>query len=152
MLRFTAPKLASTISLALRRGYPAGAQFIAQVNAAKSKVKEVTIDQFNADQKKAIAAGAKPSLLIDVREDAEWTASRIPGAIHLGKGIIERDIEATVPDTKANLVLYCGGGFRSALAAKALQDMGYTSVSSLIGGIGEWRSKGLPLDNSPGNK
>jgi rhodanese-related sulfurtransferase len=82
--------------------------------------------------------------LIDVREDHEWTAGRLPGAAHLGKGIIERDVETRYPDPAAEMVLYCGGGFRSALAADALQKMGYTNVWSMDGGYRGWREAGLP--------
>ena len=84
-------------------------------------------------------------LLIDVREDNEYAKDHLPGAIHLGKGIIERDIEERVPDLNAPMILYCGGGFRSALAADNLQKMGYTQVISMDGGIRGWREKGFPL-------
>ena len=82
---------------------------------------------------------------MDVREESEFAKDHLPGAIHLGKGIIERDIEARVPDLNAEIVLYCGGGFRSALAADNLQKMGYTNVISMDGGIRDWREKGYPL-------
>jgi rhodanese-related sulfurtransferase len=85
-------------------------------------------------------------LLIDVREDREFEADHLPGATHLGKGIIERDIEGKYPDLQTELVLYCGGGFRSALAADSLQKMGYTNVISMDGGIRDWREKGYPLE------
>ena len=81
--------------------------------------------------------------LIDVREESEWAAGHLPQAEHLGRGILERDIEERVPDTAAPIVLYCGGGYRSALAAKSLQEMGYTNVLSLAGGIRAWRDAGL---------
>lgn len=84
-------------------------------------------------------------LLIDVREDHEWAIDHLPGALHLGKGIIERDIEGKVPDVETEMILYCGGGYRSALAADALQQMGYTKVLSMDGGIRGWREKGFPL-------
>lgn len=84
--------------------------------------------------------------LIDVREQAEWERGRIPGAGWLGKGVIERDVERAIPDAGEEIVLYCGGGHRSALAAEALQRMGYTNVSSMAGGIGEWFRSGLPLE------
>jgi rhodanese-related sulfurtransferase len=87
-------------------------------------------------------------LLIDVREESEFAAGHLPGAIHLGKGVIERDIEGNVPDTGAKLVLYCGGGFRSALAADNLQKMGYTNVISMDGGFRVWREKNYPLSAS----
>ena len=85
--------------------------------------------------------------LVDVREESEYAKDHLPGAIHLGKGIIERDIEVKVPDTSAEVVLYCGGGFRSALAADNLQKMGYSNVVSMDGGIREWREKSYPLTN-----
>jgi len=80
-----------------------------------------------------------------VREDHEWVVDHLPGAIHLGKGIIERDIESRFPDVDTEMILYCGGGYRSALAADALQQMGYTKVLSMDGGIRGWRDKGFPL-------
>ena len=112
--------------------------FLAMVDDAKSRVKEITIDEFQQHQ--------RPSVLIDVREDREWLAGHLPQAMHLGKGIIERDIEQTVADKKQKIVLYCGGGFRSALAADALQKMGYTDVLSLAGGYSAWVNAGLPLE------
>jgi rhodanese-related sulfurtransferase len=115
--------------------------FLKIVNDAKSRVKECTIDQMRARQ----AAGEK-FLVVDVREESEWAAGHIPGAIHLGKGVIERDIEAKIPDPSTPLVLYCGGGFRSALAADNLQKMGYTNVISMDGGMRGWREKGLPVE------
>jgi rhodanese-related sulfurtransferase len=91
------------------------------------------------------ASGA-PFVLVDVREESEFAAGHIPGAVHIGKGVIERDIEAKVPDPHTPLVLYCGGGFRSALAADALQKMGYTNVISMDGGWRAWTEKGLPVE------
>jgi rhodanese-related sulfurtransferase len=114
------------------------AGFLAMVNDAKSRVKEITIDEFQQHQ--------RPCVLIDVREDREWQAGHLPQAMHLGKGIIERDIEAAVQDKQQTLVLYCGGGFRSALAADVLQKMGYTDVLSLAGGYSAWVNAGLPLE------
>jgi rhodanese-related sulfurtransferase len=115
--------------------------FLKIVEDAKSRVQECTI----ADVQKRLAAG-ETFTLIDVREESEWAAGHIPGAVHLGKGVIERDIEAKVPDHAAPIVLYCGGGFRSALAADNLQKMGYTSVISMDGGMRGWREKGLPVE------
>jgi rhodanese-related sulfurtransferase len=115
--------------------------FLNLVNEAKSRVKETDILGY----KKMLADGSKP-VLIDVREDSEWAAGHAAGAIHLGKGVIERDIETKVPDKGAKLVLYCGGGFRSALAADALQQMGYTDAISLDGGWGAYQKSGLPLE------
>jgi rhodanese-related sulfurtransferase len=114
--------------------------FLKIVNDAKSRIKECSIDDMRARQ----AAGEKFQI-IDVREESEWAAGHIPGAIHLGKGVIERDIETKIPDTAAPLILYCGGGFRSALAADNLQKMGYTNVISMDGGMRGWREKGLPV-------
>jgi len=113
--------------------------FLALVNDAKSRVKQVDIEQY----KKMPRDG---HVLIDIREDNEWAAGHAEGAIHMGKGIIERDIEATVPDKKQKVVLYCGGGFRSALAADALQKMGYTDAISLDGGWRAWNAARLPVE------
>ena len=114
--------------------------FLKIVDDAKSRVKETTVDEV----KRRLDRGDKFTL-VDVREESEFAKDHLPGAIHLGKGIIERDIEARVPDPKTELVLYCGGGFRSALAADNLQKMGYTNVISMDGGIREWREKNYPL-------
>ena len=115
-------------------------RFLQIVNDARSRVKEVTVD----DVKAMLDKGEKFQL-VDVREESEFAKDHLPGAIHLGKGVIERDIEQRVPDTGAKLVLYCGGGYRSALAADNLQKMGYTNVISMDGGIRVWREKQLPL-------
>jgi rhodanese-related sulfurtransferase len=115
--------------------------FLKLVNEAKSRVKETDI----AGYKKMLADGSKP-VLIDVREDTEWAAGHAAGAVHLGKGVIERDIETKIPEKGAKLVLYCGGGFRSALAADALQQMGYTDVISLDGGWRAIQQSGLPIE------
>ena len=114
-------------------------QFLKLVNESKKKIKETNV----ADVKRRLDAGEE-FILVDTREDSEWANGHIPGAIHLGKGIIERDIEQAVPDTKAKLILYCGGGFRSALAAENLQKMGYSNVESMDGGWKGWVSAGLP--------
>jgi len=114
--------------------------FLALVNDAKSRIKEVNIDQY-----REMVSSGDPHLLIDVREESEWTAGHAAGAIHLGKGIIERDIEAKVPEKDAKLVLYCGGGFRSALAGDALRQMGYGNVISLDGGWRAYQASGLPV-------
>src|SRR5262249_51599151 len=97
------------------------------------------------DQVKARLDRREKLFLVDVREDHEWDKDHLPGAVHLGRGIIERDIEQVLPDSKAEIVLYCGGGFRSALAADNLQKMGYSNVFSMDGGIRDWREKGYPL-------
>ncbi len=115
--------------------------FLNLVNDAKSRVKEIDIGQY-----KAMVASGDPHVLVDVREESEWTAGHVKGASHLGKGIIERDIEKTVPDKDSKLVLYCGGGFRSALAADALQKMGYSNAISLDGGWRALQESGLPLE------
>jgi rhodanese-related sulfurtransferase len=115
------------------------AAFLAIVNDAKSRVKEVTV----AQTLERLTANPK-AVLIDVREDSEWAAGHAADAEHLGKGIIERDIEAAVPDHAAELILYCGGGFRSALAGDALQKMGYTNVWSMAGGWRAWNEAGAP--------
>jgi rhodanese-related sulfurtransferase len=116
-------------------------KFLAIVDDAKKRVRECTVD----DVKQRLDRGEKFTL-VDVREDSEWAADHLPGAIHLGKGVIERDIEKTVPDTDTELVLYCGGGFRSALAADNLQKMGYKNVISMDGGVRGWREKGYPFE------
>lgn len=115
-------------------------RFLRIVDEAKQRIREVTI----ADVKAKLDRGEK-FLLVDVREESEYAADHLPGAVHMGKGIIERDVEARVPDLHAPLVLYCGGGFRSALAADNLQKMGYTNVFSMDGGIRGWREKGFAL-------
>jgi len=117
-------------------------RFLAIVNDAKTRVKEVTVDQV----KTRLDRGERFHL-IDVREESEWARGHLPRAEYLGKGVIERDIEHRIPDTGAEIVLYCGGGYRSALAADALQKMGYTKVSSLAGGFREWRERGHPVES-----
>jgi rhodanese-related sulfurtransferase len=115
------------------------AAFLALVNEAKKRIREIDVGQYQRLK-------VEPHILIDVREDNEWTAGHAAGSVHLGKGIIERDIEAKVPDKNAMLVLYCGGGFRSALAADALRQMGYTNAISLDGGWRAWQNAGLPVE------
>jgi rhodanese-related sulfurtransferase len=115
--------------------------FLKLVDEAKKRIREVTVEEV----KRSREAG-EPFHLVDVREDSEWNAGRAAGAMHLGKGVIERDIEAAIPDKGAKIVLYCGGGFRSALAADALQQMGYTNVFSLAGGWRAWNQAGLPVE------
>src|SRR5712691_12028542 len=114
--------------------------FLKLVRDAKTRVRETNVQEV----KKQLDAGEK-IIVVDVREESEWARGHLPGAIHLGKGIIERDIEQRIPDPSAPLVLYCGGGFRSALAADNLQKMGYTNVLSMDGGIRDWRARGFPL-------
>ncbi len=113
--------------------------FMTLVEDAKSRIQECSVEQVRERQLKGDALH-----LIDVREESEWQAGHAQGAQYLGKGILERDIEATIPDRDAEIVLYCGGGFRSALAADTLQKMGYTRVSSLAGGMSSWRAAGYP--------
>jgi rhodanese-related sulfurtransferase len=115
--------------------------FLKLVADAKSRVTECTVDDVRTRQ----AAGDK-FVLVDVREESEYAVGHLPGAVHIGKGVIERDIETKVPDPATPLVLYCGGGFRSALAADALQKMGYTNVISMDGGWRVWTQKGLPIE------
>lgn len=115
-------------------------RFLKIVNDARSRVKETNVDEV----KQKLDRGEKFTL-VDVREESEFTKDHLPGAIHLGKGVIERDIEARVPDLNTPLVLYCGGGYRSALAADNLQKMGYTNVISMDGGVRGWREKNYPM-------
>lgn len=115
--------------------------FLRLVQDAKARVKECTV----ADVQQRIAAGDE-FVLVDVREESEWAAGHAPGAVHMSKGVIERDVETKVPDKGTALVLYCGGGFRSALVADNLQKMGYTNVLSMDGGWRGWTQAGLPVD------
>ena len=115
-------------------------EFLKLVNDAKSRVREVDVDEA---RRKLESGRAK---LIDVREESEWEAGHARGAQHLGKGVIERDIEERVPDKKAELILYCGGGFRSALSADSLQKMGYTNAASMAGGWRAWQAAGAPVE------
>jgi rhodanese-related sulfurtransferase len=116
-------------------------KFLALVNEAKQRVKETSVP----DVKRRMDAGEK-FLLIDVREESEWARGHLPGAIHMGRGILERDIEQRVPETATKLTLYCGGGFRSALYADNLQKMGYTNVESMDGGWRGWLEAGYPTE------
>ena len=116
--------------------------FLKIVNDSKSRIKQVTVPE-TRDRLKS----NPDAKLVDVREDNEWDAAHATGAIHLGKGIIERDIEATTPDKSTELILYCGGGYRSALAADVLQEMGYTNVWSMAGGWKAWKESGAPIES-----
>ena len=116
--------------------------FLKLVDDAKSRVREVSV----ADTQQRMRENTQAKL-IDVREDKEWDAAHATGAIHLGKGIIERDIETTVPDKNTELILYCGGGYRSALAGDALQRMGYTNVFSMAGGWKAWQEAGGEIES-----
>jgi rhodanese-related sulfurtransferase len=115
--------------------------FLKLVQDSKKQVTECSVQDVSAR-----LDGKEPFHLVDVREDREWDAGHLPGAIHLSKGIIERDVEKTIPDTAAPIVLYCGGGFRSALAAKNLQEMGYSNVISMDGGFSGWKNAGYPVE------
>jgi rhodanese-related sulfurtransferase len=116
------------------------ARFLQIVDAARKRIRETTVDEVKAKLDRG-----DNFLLLDVREESEYAKDHLPKAIHLGKGVIERDIEDRVPNLDAPLVLYCGGGYRSALAADSLQKMGYTNVLSMDGGIRGWREKNFPL-------
>jgi rhodanese-related sulfurtransferase len=115
-------------------------RFLQLVEATRKNVREMSVH----DVKKRLDAGEK-FILVDTREESEWDRGHLPGAIHLGKGVIERDIEHAIPDPSAPLVLYCGGGFRSALAAENLQKMGYKNVISMDGGWRDWTGAGYPV-------
>ena len=113
--------------------------FLALIDSVHTSVRDVNV----ADTRKRMQD--QPSLkVVDVREDTEWAAGHIPDAIHLGKGVIERDIEEKIPDKATEIILYCGGGFRSVLAADAIQKMGYTNVASMAGGWRDWKASGAP--------
>ena len=120
--------------------HPHPPRFLKIVDEAKTRIRETNVGEVKARMDRG-----EKFLLVDVREESEFAKDHLPGSIHLGKGIIERDIEARVPALNTELVLYCGGGFRSALAADNLQKMGYTNVISMDGGIRDWRDKGYPL-------
>lgn len=117
-------------------------QFLKLVQDARTHVSELTVDQVKAKLDRG-----ESFHLVDVREDHEWAKDHLPGAVHLSKGIIERDAERDLPDPGAEIVLYCGGGFRSVLVAENLQKMGYARVFSMDGGIRGWRERGYPLSS-----
>jgi rhodanese-related sulfurtransferase len=117
-------------------------RFLKLCEDTKAKVKETTVDEV----KRRLDRGERGFVLVDVREESEWNAGHIPGAVHLGKGVIERDIEQKVPDPDREIVLYCGGGFRSALAAENLERMGYTNVISMDGGWRGWTEAKYPVE------
>ena len=116
-------------------------EFLKLVNEAKSRVKQIDIEGY-----KKMAAAREPHTLVDTREESEWAAGHVKGAVHMSKGIIERDVEAKYPEKDTTLVLYCGGGFRSALVADNLAKMGYTNAISLDGGWRALKESGLPLE------
>lgn len=115
--------------------------FLALVNAARARVRTLTIPEYVARRD-----GGERFVLVDVREDHEWQAGRVPGAVHLSKGIIERDVEQAVPDHDTPIVCYCGGGFRSVLVCDNLRQMGYRNAISLDGGWRGWNEAGLPVE------
>jgi rhodanese-related sulfurtransferase len=115
--------------------------FLAIVNDAKTRIREIDIEAF-----RRMREARDAFVLVDVREESEWAAGHAAGAVHLGKGVIERDIEARIPDRETKLVLYCGGGFRSALAADNLRKMGYKNPISLDGGWRAYKESGLPVE------
>lgn len=115
--------------------------FLKVVEAAKRRVRECTVSDVKAKMDRA-----EPFQFIDVREDSEYAQDHAAGAIHMGKGIIERDIETVIPNKQEAIVLYCGGGYRSILAADSIRQMGYTNVLSMDGGIKAWREAGFPLE------
>lgn len=120
--------------------HPHSPRFLSIVNDARSRIRETNVDEV----KHKLDRGEK-FVLVDVREESEFQKDHLPGALHIGKGVIERDIEVRFPDLNTPMILYCGGGFRSALAADNLQKMGYTNVISMDGGIRGWREKNYPL-------
>ncbi len=115
-------------------------RFLELVSASKKGIRELTID----DVKPRLDRG-ETFHLVDVREESEWAAGRLPGSTHMGRGIIERDIEQRIPDLNAEIILYCGGGYRSALSAESLMKMGYRNVFSMDGGFRAWREAGYPV-------
>ena len=115
-------------------------RFLAIVNDAKSRIRDTNVDVVKSRLDKG-----EVLTIVDVREESEFAHDHVPGAIHLGKGVLERDAEQKLPDLGTEIILYCGGGFRSALAADNLQKMGYTNVVSMDGGIRDWRNRGYPL-------
>ena len=122
------------------------ARFLKLVEEAKTRIRETTVEHVRNEME-----NGDDLALVDIREESEWAVGRAAGAIHLGKGILERDIEEIIPDTSKKIVLYCGGGYRSALSADALQRMGYGNVYSLAGGWRAWKQAGMPVENDGGH-
>lgn len=120
-----------------------GERFVKLVDSVRPQIAECTVTDVAERQRRQ-----ETFHLVDVREESEYATSRIPGAMHLGKGVIERDIEERIPDTAADIVLYCGGGYRSALSALNLKKMGYTNVVSMDGGFRGWKEAGLPVESA----
>ena len=141
MLKLSALILAASLAAACFAQTSPSAGYQALVKDAKNRIKEINVDQL-----KTLQSSGEKYTLIDVREDNEWTAGHAVGAVHIGKGVIERDIESKISQKDSRLVLYCGGGSRSALAADALMKMGYSNVVSLAGGIGAYKAAGLPTE------
>lgn len=123
-----------------------GERFVKIVDSVRPHIRECTVADVVARRRQG-----DRFVLVDVREESEFNAARIPGAMHIGKGVMERDIEEKIPDTSAAIVLYCGGGYRSALAAMNLKQMGYTNVISMDGGFRGWKEAGLDVDSTPGH-
>ena len=117
------------------------ARFLALVDQSRARIRETDVQTIAERLRRGDGF-----VLVDVREESEWAKGHLPGAVHLGKGVIERDVEARVPDPATEVVLYCGGGYRSALAADALGQMGYTNVASMDGGFRGWKEAGLPVE------
>lgn len=115
--------------------------FLRVVEETRPRVRETDVEEVRARLRRGDAFH-----LVDVREDTEWEQGHLPGAVHIGRGVIERDIERLIPDTDADIVLYCGGGYRSVLAAESLQRMGYRRVMSMDGGFRGWSEAGLPVE------
>jgi rhodanese-related sulfurtransferase len=122
-------------------------RFLELVKRAKAAVRETSIEDVRARLQ-----GGQHFELVDVREDHEWQVGHLPNAVHLGRGVLERDVEQRIPDASAEIVLYCGGGYRSALAAESLQRMGYMNVWSMDGGFRAWREAGFPIESSSGSQ
>ena len=118
--------------------------FLKLVDDAKSRVREISVEETSDRLRRGNAH------VIDVREESEWAAGHIPGAEYMGRGVLERDVEQKIPDKEAELILYCGGGFRSALSADSLQKLGYTNGASRAGGWREWTGKGFPVEEGAG--
>jgi rhodanese-related sulfurtransferase len=119
--------------------------FLELVQDAKSRIRQITIEEYVTRTERG-----EKAILVDTREDHEWERGHLPGAIHLSKGIIERDVEKSIPDKAAPVVCYCGGGFRSALVCDNLQKMGYTNVISMDGGFRGWVARGWPVEEGAG--
>lgn len=118
-------------------------RFLALVEDVKTRIRETDVKEVMT----RLGRESRKFVLMDVREESEWVRGHLPGAVHLSKGILERDIEKKIPDLKAEIILYCGGGYRSALAADNLQKMGYQNVISMDGGYTAWVEAGFPISS-----